>query len=127
MSQENVEIVRRAYSFLERGELPLEVSDPAIRIDNIPESPIPGPYYGHEGVRRWWADLVETAPGLRLELVEVIDVGDERVVGVLRTHGTRLVEQMPPWAAVHWIKDGLIFRTAGYLTKEEALEAVGLP
>ena len=67
-----------------------------------------------------------TDPGLRLELAEVIDVGDDRVVGVLRTHGAPLVEQMPPWAAVHWVRDGLIFRTAGYRTKEEALEAVGL-
>jgi hypothetical protein len=43
MSQENVEIVRRAFEFFERGEAPFEVADPEIRIDNIPESPIPGP------------------------------------------------------------------------------------
>ncbi len=126
MSLANVEVVRRAYAFLERGELPLEVSDPAIRLDNIAESPIPGPYFGHEGLHRWWEELVETAPGLRLELAEVIDVGDDRIVGVLRWYGTPLVEQMPPWAAVHWVRGGLIFRTAGYLTKQQALEAVGL-
>jgi hypothetical protein len=80
MSQENVEVVRRACEFLERGELPL-----------------PGPYFGHEGVRQWWSDIVEVVPGFRLQLEEVIDVGDERVVGALRTFGTGLVEQLPSW------------------------------
>ena len=126
MSQENVDVVRRAYAFLERGELPLEVCDPEIRIDNIPESPIPGPYFGHEGLREWWSDIADVAPGFRLRLEEVVDVGDERVVAMIRFLGKGLMEHMPNWAGVHWVRDGLIFRTAGYLRKEEALEAVGL-
>ena len=126
MSRENVEVVRRAFEFFERGELPFEVSDPEIRIDNIPESPIPGPYYGHEGLRRWWEDIAEALPGFRLQIEEVIDVGDDRVVAVLRTFGNELVEQMPSWAVVHWVRDGLVVRAVGYLRKEEALDAAGL-
>ena len=126
MSQENVEVVRRAFDFFERGELPLEVADPEIRIDNIPESPLPGPYFGHQGLRKWWSDIVDVIPDFRLQLEEVIDVGEGRVVAVVRTFGTGLIEQMPSWAIVHWVRNGLIFRTAGYLRKEEALEAVGL-
>jgi ketosteroid isomerase-like protein len=126
MSQENVEIVRRAFEFFERGDLPFEVADPEIRIDNIPESPIPGPYYGHDGLRRWREDIADAVPGLRMRLEEAIDVGDDRVVAVVRTFGTEVMEQMPSWAIVHWIRNGLVVRTAGYLRKEEALEAVGL-
>ena len=128
MSRENVELVRRAFEFFERGDLPFELVDPEIRIDNIPESPIPGPYYGHEGLRRWWEDIVDALPGFRLEVEEVIDVGDDRVVAVVRTFGHQLMEQMPStrWAVVHWVRSGLIIRTAGYLRKRDALEAVGL-
>ncbi len=134
MSRENVDVVRRAYEFLGRGELPFEVTDPEIRIDNIPDSPIPGPYYGHGGMRRWWSEIADALPGFRLTLEEVIDVGDDRVVGVLKTHGdtsrpgavSTLIEQMPTWAAVHWVRNGLVVRTAGYLTKEQALKAAGL-
>jgi hypothetical protein len=127
MSRENVELVRRVYDdFFERGELPFELTDPEIRIDNIAESPMPGPYHGHEGLRQWWADIVDAVPGLRFQLEELIDVGDDRVVGMLRTLGTELIEQMPSWAVIHWIRDGLVVRTAGYVRREEALEAVGL-
>jgi ketosteroid isomerase-like protein len=128
MSQENVEIVRRAFEFFERGEVPFALADPENRIDNIPESPIPGPYYGHVGLRHWWEDIVDALPGFRLEIEEAIDVGDDRVVAVVRTFGHEVMEQMPSthWAIVHWVRNGLIVRTAGYLRKEEALEAVGL-
>jgi hypothetical protein len=76
MSQENVEVVRRIYDdFLGRGMLPLDLTHPEVRIDNIPQSPIPGPYFGHQGARQWWADLEEAAPGLRLNAEEVMTLG----------------------------------------------------
>ena len=126
MSRENVEVVRRAFEFFERGELPFAVADPQIRIDNIPQSPNPGPYHGHEGLRRWAEEIAEAFPGLRMEIEELVDVGDDRVIAVVRTFGHELIDQMPSWAIVHWVRDDLIVRTAGYLRKEEALEAVGL-
>ena len=126
MSQENVEIVKRAFEFFSRGELPFEVCDPEIRIDNIPESPIPGPYHGHEGLRRWWEDITDGIQGLRIELDEVIDLGDDRVLAMVRTFGGELIEQLPTWAVLHWVRNGLVVRTAGYLRKEQALEAAGL-
>ncbi|MEA2346698.1 MAG: hypothetical protein QOG62_485, partial [Thermoleophilaceae bacterium] len=122
--------VRRAFEFFGRGELPFEVADPEIRIDNIPQSPLPGPYHGHEGMRRWWNDvLVDAVPDLRMDLEDVIDVDDQRVIAIVRMRSRELkglLEQMPSWAVLHWVRNGLIVRTAGYLRKEEALEAVGL-
>jgi ketosteroid isomerase-like protein len=132
MSRENVEVVRRAFEFFGRGELPFDVADPEIRIDNIPDWPIPGPYYGHEGLRRWWDDLTDVVPDLRLHLEDVVDVGDERIVAIVRAAAGpssrvgQLMEHTPSWAVVHWVSNGLIVRTAGYVRKDEALDAVGL-
>ena len=130
MSQENVEVVRRAFEFFERGEPPFEVAHPEIRIDNIPESPHPGPYHGHEGLERWWNELADTVPELRLKLEDVIDVDDECLIAMVRSRGgganANLADHIPSWAVVHWVRDGLVVRVAGYMRKEEALEAVGL-
>jgi hypothetical protein len=129
MSRENVELVRRAYGeFLSRGELPLPLVHPELRIDNVPESPIPGPYHGHEGLRRWWREVSGVLEGMRLELDETIDVGGDCVVGLVRFVGHTPAGfdlSAFPWVVVHWIEDGLIVRTAGFLTKEQALEAAG--
>ncbi len=131
MSRENVELVRRAYDeFLSRGELPLPLVHAELRIDNVPESPIPGPYHGPEGMRRWWREVSGDLEGIRLELEETIDAGGDCVVGLVRFHGRTpagfdLSEF--PWAVAHWIRDGLIVRTAGFLAKEQALEAVANP
>lgn len=59
MSAENVELVRRWFKGLEHGELSPEICDPEVVIRNWDESPIRGPYHGHEGLQRWWADLAE--------------------------------------------------------------------
>jgi hypothetical protein len=133
MSQENLEVVRRAYDeFLTKGELPLPLCHPEIRVDNIPESPIPGPYFGHHGLRKWHDAIADVLPGFQITLEEVFDVGDDRVVGVVKFVGASsnpaglLIDEMPSWAIVHWVRDGLVLRTAGFLTKDAALEAVGL-
>jgi ketosteroid isomerase-like protein len=71
---------------------------------------------------------VDALPGFRLEIEEAIDVGDDRVVAVVRTFGHELMEQLPStrWAIVHCLRNGLVVQVAGYLSKTEALEAVGL-
>jgi hypothetical protein len=61
-----------------------------------------------------------------LELEEIVDLGGDRVLAMVRTFGSDLIEQMPAWAILHWVRNGLVVRTAGYLRKEEALEAAGL-
>jgi hypothetical protein len=130
MSQENVEVVQEAYKFWARGELPFEVSHPNIRMDNIKEWVMPGPFYGHEGLRRWWAETVEALPGVRLSLVDPIEVGDACVVGEVRVSGDSrdpdLIEAFGTFSATHWVEEGLIIRVAGFLTREEALEAARL-
>jgi len=45
------------------------------------------PVRGHEAMRRCWHELRETWDGLRLEPVELLDVGNGRVVVDLRVWG----------------------------------------
>jgi ketosteroid isomerase-like protein len=45
------------------------------------------PMRGKENIRRYWYELRETWDGLRLDPVEVLDVGDGRYVADLRLWG----------------------------------------
>jgi hypothetical protein len=57
MSGENAEVVRKWFGCLAAGEAGVELCHPEVRIDNVPDFPITGPYEGHNGVRQWWDDL----------------------------------------------------------------------
>jgi hypothetical protein len=82
MSQENVEIVRRWFEGFATGELSPELCDPEIEIRNWANSPVPGPYRGHDGLRRRWKEVndQDVAVDARLfQLQEVIEADEERV------------------------------------------------
>ena len=106
-----------------------EICDPEIVIRNWDESPIPGPYHGHEGLRRWWADFAEVLEGVRLELKEIVVVDDERVVTTQHVVGRfRLtgIEVDGPFGAVVTVRDGKILSAIGYASPGLAKKAVGL-
>jgi ketosteroid isomerase-like protein len=130
MSQENVDLVRRSWRAVSSdGELPFELYDADLRIQNMPEFPIQGPYDGHEGLAQWWEDLTEVIEDLRFEVKEVIDLDDERVLSVQRALGRAThtgIEMDVLWASVVTLREGKIVRLQGYWTPEQAREAVGL-
>jgi len=131
MSEENVETVRRWWAgFNQEGLPPFDLCDERIEIRNPEGFPNTGPYYGHEGVRQWASDAWEVVEGVRVEPEEVLEVGDRTtVVVVLRTTGRMRHTGIPAnvqWAAVFTMRDGKLVNAQGYLTKGEALEAVGL-
>jgi ketosteroid isomerase-like protein len=132
MSQENVEIVRRWFERLASGDPAPEFCDPEMEIRNWPESPLPGPYRGHEGVRRWFAEVKDMDIVSEIEmfdLVDVIGVDAERVVTVLRAHSRARYTGLEAdflWGAVHRVRDGKVVSSAGYPTPEAAKEAAGL-
>ena len=78
MSHQNVELVRRWAECLAGGELPLELSDPELRLDNIVQFPIAVPYHGHEGLRRWRQNVAEAFEEIRFEVAELIDLDEEK-------------------------------------------------
>src|ERR671910_3519421 len=47
-----------------------------------------GDYRGHDGVRRWWSDLLDLLPDYRAEIAEVQDLGDMMLGHIRgRAHG----------------------------------------
>lgn len=103
MSQQNVDLVRRALEALERGDLEEMLS----QIDSEAElhSAIVGgaegnAYRGHEGFRRWYADSYETFEYFKFEWSEVRDLGDRVLaLGISRRAVARVGRNSTPrWA-----------------------------
>jgi ketosteroid isomerase-like protein len=131
MSRENVEIARRWWgAFNEDGAAPLGLCHEEVEIRNPSEFPTTGPYFGHDGVRHWETDAWEVIRDLRMDVDELIDVGDgERVISVQTVRGRMRHSDLPAdvqWAAVMTIRAGKLVRAQGYLTRAQALNAVGL-
>ena len=130
MSQENMDVVRRAWeSVSSHGDLPFELWDEDLRMENMPEFPIQGPYDGHKGLARWRQDISEVIEDLRFDVEEVIDLDEERVLTVQRALGRGShtgLEIDVLWASVLTLREGRIVHAQGYWTPEQAREAVGL-
>ena len=47
-----------------------------------------GGYHGHDGIRRWWGNMLDVFPDWSLDVVEVRDLGDLTLSAVVtRGHG----------------------------------------
>ena len=85
-------------------------------------------YRGHDGVRRWWKNLLDVFPDWNIEVLEVRDLGDVTVADLrVRGHGAgsgapsnRRSGRWPGGGA------GSASGGASSSTRAEALEAVGL-
>ena len=87
MSQANVETIRTALRALDRRdvELYLSVASPEIELIT-PAAPLEGANVGHEGIRRFFQELEESAESSSFEVKEVRAVG-ERVIAFFRVRG----------------------------------------
>ncbi len=127
-----MEIVRRWVARLRAGDPAPELCDPEIEIRNWAESPFPGPYYGHDGLRKWFRDVNDPDMGLDIqlfELEEIVEIDDGRVLTTQRATGRGrssglAVDQR--WGGITGVRDGRIAFAFGYPTPEEAREAAGL-
>ena len=93
MSQENVEVCRQAFGFLDRldpwagVEALLQYADPEIVLESAIVSGAEGnAYRGHEGLRAWAADSEAAFDELRTASDEFRDLGD-RVLMLGRVFG----------------------------------------
>jgi ketosteroid isomerase-like protein len=125
---ENVETLRRYHERLNgEGELALELVHPEVEVRMFEGSPIPGPYLGHEGLRRWREDVFDVIEDWRLELDDVIAGDDPDVVVALQRFVGRMEHtDLPanfPLAVVVRFRDGLIAGFEGYRERDEALHA----
>jgi ketosteroid isomerase-like protein len=143
MSQDNVEVVRRALTFW--GELggrtepkPIpdllpdaalqELLDPDVQMIPSAEGLLSGNMYrGYQGVRSFWADFFTTWDEFWAEPERLIDNGAQ-VVSIVhmrgRAHGLDVDEV---WSHIWTVRRGRIVRVQTFTTADGALEAAGLP
>ena len=128
MSQENVEIVRRAFEASVRhdNESVFPLYDPEVEIDLTASGR--GVYHGLEDIRQWFRDWLSAFEDPSWEVEEWIDAG-EHVIAVMRLRGRGKLSRAPAEmveAHVWTLRSGRLWRLRVYGTKLEALEAAGL-
>jgi ketosteroid isomerase-like protein len=131
MSQENVELNYRSHDAFNQRDLEsfLALHDPEVEFTPY-ERAVEGlgPYRGHEGIRKWWGEALESLPDLRVELDEVRDLGDMTLVrGRLRGQGAQSGApfERTYWGLFRW-RDKQVVWWHAFQSEAEALEAVGL-
>src|SRR5436190_7571356 len=130
MSQENVEVARRAYEAFNAGDisgwLPMHSAD--AELHDPPNVPDPGVHRGHVEMRTWAQGLIETTEYLRFEPQRFIEAGERVLVPVrasAKGRGSGVPVEMS-FVDVFEFSDGKIRRLGSYVNEAEALEAVGL-
>ena len=132
MSQENVQIVFDMTAAFNRGDVDASTEYWTDDLDHrAVEGALDdrGPVHGKDAMRAYAQDWLDTFDDFMTEPVEVIDVGDDSVVAVLKASGrARLsgIETDLTYAVVYTFRDGKIARGREYMERDEALEAAGL-
>jgi ketosteroid isomerase-like protein len=131
MSEENVEMIRRAYEAYERGDLDAAVADIAPDCEYIAAGTVPGRtgvYRGPEGYREFVAWLAEEFTDSHAKVDTLIDAGDSVVLGAtLRGQGRQsgIPVNFTFWQVWRFAA-GKVVHGQGFADKAEALEAAGL-
>jgi ketosteroid isomerase-like protein len=131
MSEENVEICKRAFAVFERldVEAGLEYVDPEIVFQSAIVSGAEGnTFRGYDGLRRWAAESEAAFEELRTVPEEFRDLGDNvLVLGRVFARGRESrVPVQSPAAFLCTLRDGRLVHVRGYLDRDVALEAAGL-
>jgi ketosteroid isomerase-like protein len=131
MSQENVEIVRRAWkAYTDHGiGAAADYFAEDCVVEDFPDLPDRTTYVGREGLVERNRHFAEVWGDFVIDPVEFIDGGDVVVV-VWEIHGHGTTSGAPvdaPGVFVSELRDGKIVRDRAFTSKSKALEAVGLP
>ena len=130
MSQENVEIARRCYEAVNRGDVEaiFSMSDPTVEFEPPERAPYAGTYRGVDAVRELLKSLLETWRDIRWEPERFFEKGDRVVVFVNMAVRSKASDAEIAIRVGHvWeIRDGKIVRFKIFPERHEALEAVGL-
>ena len=132
MSQENVEVVRRAWDMWSRGDmdglfanLDEDVVFDTTHMHDWPESA----YVGHAGFRRFLTEWLDVWDAFEVGVDEFITASDGRVVvffwqrGMGRRSGLAMDVK---WAQIVTVRNGKAAALGMYDNRQAALKAVGL-
>ncbi len=130
MSQENVEIVRRAFERFNAGDFPgfFVLFDPELTYRNRDDEPDVRLYQGLDDYKGYVASWLGMFDDLRFETHDFVDLGDEviavtELVGRGRHTGA---DVRGSYVFLLKLRDGVIVQGREYAAKEEALDAAGL-
>jgi uncharacterized protein len=132
MSEENVEIVRRAVQeFNERGFEGIGNTDLVtddFQFHEPPEQPAPRVARGREEVRRFGREFDAAWESHRSEPQEIRALDDDRVLLLSVEHfkGRDGIEVDAPFAGIFTVRDGRLARWEAFWDTRKALEAAGL-
>ncbi len=129
MSQENVEIVKRAVSAINERDVDayLALCGPDFELIN-PVAAIEGSNRGEQGIRSFFDALGEATTELELEVERLESLDDHRVLGwlTLQLESERGFRQTQPLTNLYELDDGKLVRVRVFFDRAEALEATGL-
>jgi ketosteroid isomerase-like protein len=137
MSEENVEVVRQVYDAAARRDTPsiFALYDAGVELDpsRLQFAGLAGGeagiYRGHEGLRSFFREWHEAWGAIEYDFEELIDAGGEHVISVVTRHARGRAsgaEVERPLALVWTLRGNKVARVVWFLSRAEALEAVGL-
>jgi len=134
MSQENVEVFKRAVAAYNRRDIDafLEMFDPEAEWHSLTQVMFGGEesvYRGHRGIREGVEDMDEALAELQVECSEIRDLGEGIIVVIGHVRGRGRASQAEVESPINWVvefRGARVTRMRDYLDPEEALEAAGL-
>jgi ketosteroid isomerase-like protein len=136
MSQENVEVVRRALDARNRGDIDaaLENLHPDVELDwsqsrGAAGGMVQAVIQGRDHVRERLGEFLEMWEEVTWEVEEILEAGPDQVIAVdrLRVSGRDGIELNVTAAALLWtLSGGQVVRVKYFPSKEAALDAAGL-
>lgn len=130
MSEENVEIIRRAVDAVNRGDRDAAVADLSPDAEYIPSEAFPESRVrrGPEDVKEFLTWLWDEFEDARLDPHEFIDTGDKILVSTTISARGRQSGVEAAWDIWHvWeIRAGKVIRCQAFVSEDQAREAAGL-
>ena len=129
MSEENVELVKRAVASVNRRDIDGYLACCTEDVQLVtPVAEVAGAYDGPEGIRRFFTDIGDASPDFKIGIERLEPVGPDRVLGFMRVTGTGRASGIPIENAtgnVYDFADDRIQRIRIFFDRDQALEAAG--
>jgi ketosteroid isomerase-like protein len=130
MSQENVEIVRGIARAVNDGDVDYVIGHTTEDVVIVAaRSAVVGPFVGHDGVRKFFADNQQNFEVFQIHSDEVRVIGDDQILSIGTVHVRGRgggVETEIPFAGVTTFRDGRASWWEDFRERPLALKAVGL-
>jgi|SRR5215211_2384484 len=131
MSQQNTEVVRDAHKALNSGNIDalIRLCDPGFRLDMSDRVINPAVYDGHDGIRRFYAEVREVWESYTWEPEKLIGSRDQ-VLALLRSSGKGRgsgIELERRTAMLWTVRGEQLTSLRFFRDRSAALEAAGLP